>query len=112
MALEKCRSIIARIKAMGPLYTEEELRADLQGIIDLDLSWENVSQLADIRRKLSDLTTGLSLTARLKKGVESLRSDPVYPDLHALLADCRGHGLFLVPAGELEDWVPDLTAGS
>jgi hypothetical protein len=33
----------------------------------------------------------------------------------AALAKCRsarrGHGLLLVPAGELEDWVPDLAAG-
>jgi hypothetical protein len=110
-ALATCRSIIERIRAMGPLHTERELRAELQAIIDLDLSWANASQLADIKRKLSDLSAGLSLTARLKKGVESLRSEPVYPDLNALLGDCRGHGLFLVPAGELEDWVPDLTAG-
>jgi hypothetical protein len=109
-ALAKCRSIIERIKAMGPLYAEEELRVRLQTIINLDLSWANMSQLADIRRTLSDLSTGLSLTARLKNGVESLRSEPVYPDLNALLGDCRGRGLFLVPAGELEDWVPELTA--
>lgn len=110
-ALAKCRNIIERIKAMGPLRTEDELRVELRSIIDMDLSWANVSQLADIKRKLSDLSVGLSLTARLKKGVESLRSEPVYPDLNALLSHCRSHGLFLVPAGELEDWVPELTAG-
>lgn len=110
-AVTKCRSIIARIKAMGPLHSEDELRVELQGILDLKLSWKNASQVTDIRRKLSDLSVGLSLTARLKKGVESLRSEPVYPDLNALLGDCRSHGLFLVPTGELEDWVPELTAG-
>jgi predicted ATP-dependent endonuclease of OLD family len=31
-ALTKCRSIIERIKAMGPLHTEHELRAELQAI--------------------------------------------------------------------------------
>jgi SepF-like predicted cell division protein (DUF552 family) len=108
-ALAKCRTIIEQIKAMGPLHTEDELRAELRAIIDLPLIWANASQLADIRRKLSDLSTGLSLTARLKKGVESLRSEPVYPDLNALLGDCRSHGLFLVPGGELEDWVRELT---
>lgn len=109
-ALKKCRSIIERIKAMGPLHTEEELRTKLQEIIEQELSWENVNQLADIRRHLSDLSAGLSLTARLRRGVESLRSEPVYSDLSALLSDCRSHGLFLVPVGELEDWVPELTA--
>ncbi len=110
-ALAKCRSIIDRIKAMGPLHTENELCAELQAIINLDLSWAVVGQLGEIRRKLSDLSAGLSLTARLKKGIGSLRSETVYPDLNALLGDCRSHGLFLVPAGELEDWVPELTVG-
>ncbi len=109
-ALDKCRSIIDRIKAMGPLYDEKQLRAKLQGIIDSDLSWADVGQLGETRRQLSNLSAGLSLTAKLKQGVESLKSEPVYPDLQALLGNCRGHGLFLVPVGQLEDWVPELTA--
>lgn len=109
-AVEQCRRIIEDIKAMGPLYTEDALRTKLGAIIDVDLSWSNLEQLSNIRRELSDLSVALSPTARLKKGVESLRSDPVYPNLNALLGVCRGHGLFLVPVGELEDWVPELTA--
>lgn len=111
MALTKCRSIIEQIRAMGPLHTEEELRAELRFILDLNLSWRDASQLKEVRRKLSDLNAGLSLTARLKKGVESLQSEDVYSDLKALLNECRSHGLFLVPVGELEDWAPDLTDG-
>jgi hypothetical protein len=40
---------------------------------------------------------------------KELQTYPVYHDLVALLHKCRIHGLFLVPVGELEDWVPLLT---
>lgn len=110
-AVEKCRDIIDRIKALGPIHTESELRAELQSVIDEKLDWSDAEQLRQVKRKLSGLSAGLSQTARLKKGIESLRSDPVYHDLNALLGYCRSHGLFLVPGGELEDWIPSLMAG-
>ncbi|MBX7133550.1 MAG: AAA family ATPase [Fimbriimonadaceae bacterium] len=102
------RNIIDAIKALGPIYSESELLAQLQEISNLRLDWANTEQLNQIKRKLSKLSAGLSLTARLKNGVEGLNSYSVYPDLRALLATCRSFGLFLAPCGELEDWVPTL----
>ncbi len=46
----------------------------------------------------------------MKSGVESLSSQAVSHDLKAFLGRCRSFGLFLVPCGELEDWVPSLMA--
>ncbi len=105
------RKIIADTKALGPIYSETELQSKLKAICELKLNWSNVEQLQEVRRTLSGLNAGLSLTARLKSGLESLRSYPIYPDLEALLATCRRLGLFLVPCGELEGWVPSLMAG-
>lgn len=107
-ALFRCRNIITSIKALGPIFNEEETRTKLKKISDEELDWSNEQQLVKIRRSLSDLSAGLSITARLKDGVESLKSQAVYPDLKAFLGTCRGFGLFLVPCGELEDWVPGL----
>jgi hypothetical protein len=109
-AVEKCRSIIDQIKALGPIHTEAELRAELKAIIEEPLDWKNAQKLGQVRRTLSDLSTGLSQTARLKMGVESLSDKTVYHDLKAFLGTCRSHGLFLVLVGELEDWVPALMA--
>jgi hypothetical protein len=103
-----CRRIIDQIKALGPIYSEAELRTKLQAIVDQPLNWTNVEQLGQVRRELGGLSGGLSPTARLKMGVESLSSEGVYHDLKALLGTCRSLGLFLVPQGELEDWVPTL----
>jgi hypothetical protein len=110
-AMVTCRSIIEQIKALGPLYTEAEIRSQLKLISEEPLDWSSAEQLGRVRRTLSDLSAGLSQTARLKSGVESLRSQAVYYDLKAFLGTCRSYGLFLVPCGELEDWLPRLMAG-
>lgn len=105
-----CRKIITQIKALGPIHSEIELQTQLRAICEDKLDWSNVEQLDCVRRTLSNLSGGLSQTARLKNGVESLNSQEVYHDLKAFLRRCRRFGLFLVPCGELEDWVPSLMA--
>jgi hypothetical protein len=108
--MAKFRSIIVQIKALGPIYSETELQSQLKSICESTLDWSNEEQLNSVRRKLSDLSIGLSQTARLKNGVESLGSSAICHDLQTLLGMCRRFGLFLVPCGELENWVPDLMA--
>jgi energy-coupling factor transporter ATP-binding protein EcfA2 len=107
-AVDTCRSIVARIKALGPICSKTDTCNDLQTIINGTLDWSNTEQLAQVRKTLSRLSAGLSETARLKRGVENLRSEDVYHDLKAFLGTCRSFGLFLVECGELEDWVPSL----
>ncbi len=105
------KKIIAAIEGLGPIHSETELQSELKGICESKLDWSDVKQLKNVRRTLSGLSAGLSQTARLKGGLESLKSHSLHPDLKALLATCRSFGLFLVPCGELEDWVPSLMEG-
>jgi hypothetical protein len=106
-----CRRIIDAVKALGPVYDERETKEILASVLSETLDWKDGGQLDRIRGRLSELSSGLSQTSRLKQGLESLRSYAVYHDLVAFLNRCRSHGVFLVPVGELEDWVPDLTTG-
>ena len=76
------------------------------------LNWSDSDQLGRVRRTLGDLSAGLSETARLKQGLESLSDRGVYHDLKAFLGKLRSLGVFLVPCGELEDWVPHLMDGA
>ncbi|MBE9113779.1 AAA family ATPase [Nodosilinea sp. LEGE 07298] len=103
------QQIVEQVKALGPIYDEEHTQNLLAAMLSERFDWTNVEQLKRIRKDLSELSAGLSQTARLKKGLESLQTYPVYHDLVALLHKCRIHGLFLVPVGELEDWIPLLT---
>jgi hypothetical protein len=106
--MKTCRRIVAEIKAIGPIYREAETCRMLQDICAQKLDWSRSEQLTDVRRTLSDLSDGLSDTARLKRGIENLGAPSVSYDLKAFLGTCRGLGLFLVPCGELEDWLPRL----
>ncbi|MBI3099184.1 MAG: AAA family ATPase [Planctomycetes bacterium] len=106
-----CREIITQVRALGPIHGETELQAQLKAICEDKLDWSNAEQLNRVRRTLSELSDGLSQTARLKSGVESLSSQAVYHGLKALLVRCQRFGLHLVPCGELEDWVPSLMVG-
>lgn len=103
-----CRRIIDDVKALGPIYDEAHTHKALSDILAEILDWKNVEQLNGVRTTLSNLSGGLSQTSRLKKGLESLKDYSVYHDLVAFLNQCRSHGVFLVPVGELEDWVPHL----
>jgi hypothetical protein len=106
--VEDCRRIIDAVKALGPIFDEVETQRELADIISQQFDWNDGHQLQRIRSKLSELSGGLSQTSRLKKGLDSLKSYHVYHDLLAFLNRCRSVGVFLVPVGELEDWVPDL----
>lgn len=104
------RRILEAVNALGPIYDEEHTRNALSGVLSEELDWNNHMQVNRIRATLSDLSRGLSPTSRLKKGLDNLKAYNVYHDLVALLNQCRSHGVFLVPVGELEDWMPQLTA--
>ena len=106
--LADCRRMMKSVKAMGPVYDERSTRDRLSGILDETLDWSDAAQLKRIRTALADLSSGLSQTARLKQGMESLKEASVYHDLVAFLNKCRSVGIFLVPVGELEGWVSDL----
>jgi hypothetical protein len=107
-SMQKCQRIIEHIKGLGPLDSVVDVTKELNAILAMSLDWSNSEQLKTVRGKLGDLSAGLSETARLKLGVERLDDNAIKHDLKAYLGDLRSLGVFLVPCGELEDWVPDL----
>jgi hypothetical protein len=110
--IANCRRIIDGVRALGPIYDESHTRTAITAILAENLDWKNTVQLTRIRSTFTDLSRGLSQTSRLRMGLESLKVHPVYYDLDAFLRKCRSFGVFLVPVGELEDWVSHLvTAG-
>ena len=61
-----------RIRALGPTVTEDILRTELQSILAENLDWKHNDQLGRIRKKLANLSDGLSQTARLKQDIGQL----------------------------------------
>ena len=99
------KQIIGTVKALGPVTDESETQEELQRLLDEGFDWNDERRLAEVRNRLATLASGLSLTSRLKKGLSAFEHYGVYSDLNAFLSRCREVGVFLVPAGELEDWL-------
>jgi hypothetical protein len=110
--MAKCNRIIEQIRGLGPLHSKAEVIKDLNEILGLTLDWSDLAQLKSVRNKLGDLSVGLSETARLKLGVEKLDDVTIAHDLRAFLGELRGLGIFLVPCGELEDWLSHRMEGA
>ncbi len=103
-----CQNILAEVKALGPIYSESYAHHLLKEVLDNKFDWKNTEQLNSIRNALSKLSRGLSQTSRLKQGLGSFENSSVEHNLSAFVNRCKRYGLFLVPVGELEDWVPHL----
>jgi hypothetical protein len=70
-------------------------------------SW-NLKQVVEISSQIKKLLTRLNSLAWLKSnGIDGVPAD-LRNEIEALLEEFKTVGLFLVPRGELESWVPDL----
>ncbi|MCH8043032.1 MAG: ATP-binding protein [Planctomycetes bacterium] len=108
-----CQAVIEEIEKIHPPLTEQGLKTILTEITKTDLDWKKGND-EQVRRKLSRTANDLARSGRLKKGgIRKLEEHPpIYHALEKIIADCRGVGLFLVPVGELEYWIPHLMKDS
>jgi len=86
------------IEELGPLLTEAE-------------AWD-LEKEAEIRSKINKLVSRLNRLASLKSnGIDGVPPEH-RGEVITLLEQLNQFGLFLVPHGELESWVPDLMKDS
>jgi hypothetical protein len=73
------------------------------------LVWEDRGDIA-LKRKLETITKKIMKGRRLQRdgGLKAYENTPVYAPLSELVEKCHSSGLFIVPVGQLEDWVKDL----
>lgn len=106
------KTTVSKIKSLPPPITEVEAKDSLLELAKLELDWQKGDD-GMLRTRMNKLEGRIKRVQRLKEG--GIDAYSAYPEIHSLLtqlvAECRKHGLFLVPAGELEDWVPSLIAG-
>lgn len=107
--MDMARSLAAKIKAIGPLMSADELKKELSELANQPMDWDSGHDEA-LRRRLSSISDSLSRSALLKQGgVANFENrGEIHSDLLAVLSRCRQIGLFLAPVGELEYWEPDL----
>jgi len=114
---DRARKVISQVRSSSTQIDVEQVRTQLKTISD-DLT-ENFDD-AKVRGKLQSISRQLyKLNNLQQKGMEAIpeviETDgtkiQLRSEVNTLLSDLEAHGLFLVPAGELESWLPILMKG-
>lgn len=94
------------IKRTPPKVDADAVRGKLQTVLESELDWSKDHD-SDLREQLLRIARKLDRMRRLKRGgVEALKEE-LRGKLKPLIDDCKRHGLFLVPVGELEGWLSE-----
>lgn len=94
------------VRRLPPTISEKEVNKKLQELSATELDWKNGDDRS-LRETFSSLSNSLNGMRKLKcGGVNALPEDVAIP-LRELIEKLRHIGLFLVPVGELEEWLSD-----
>jgi hypothetical protein len=99
----RARDVMNEIQTLHPQVDPEACKSRLTEISALPTDWEAGND-REIRRRLSTLSNDLDRMRRLKTGISSFPQSIAEP-LTALVEALKEAGLFLVPVGELEQWL-------
>jgi len=78
-------------------------------MLDKDIDWDQGGDV-EIRGELERVSREIARSRKLKN-VTGLPCD-LRQDIEQCLKSLKEHGIFLVPMGELEDWLPDQELGT
>lgn len=114
--LSECRKLLdataQAVKALPASVTEAAAGHQLRELAALDLCWKRGDD-GMLRGRLNKLSKSVYRVGRLKEG--GIDAYAEHPDVRRLISEsvdtCNRYGVFLVPVGELEYWVPGLMAG-
>jgi energy-coupling factor transporter ATP-binding protein EcfA2 len=102
--MTQASEILEEIRKLPPTLTPEELCAALKQALASSMVWEDGDD-SHLRRELSRLASQLDRMRRLKTGGIGAFPATVSAALTRLVADLKTVGIFVVPVGELEQWL-------
>lgn len=100
------KSIMNDICRLPPTIEPSELSDTLAALSGRELSWQSDDDIS-VRQELNRLSKRLDRMRVLKRGGVLALDPPIAEPLKALLGELALHGLFVVPLGELEEWLAD-----
>jgi len=104
---EEARQVSSAIKSLPPTISSDEVKRLLAAAAAFDMDWSK-NQDAPLREALQTLAQNLDRMRRLKHGgIASLPGD-VGAQASALIERLAQVGVFVVPVGELEEWLTSL----
>ena len=92
------------ICSIPPTLSPDDVASQLDDLKLHGMNWQ-VGDDRALRRAVSALANRIDRMRRLKRGGVDAYEDPIRTKLRALLLRLAEQGLFLVPKGELEQWL-------
>jgi len=101
-----CKDISGKIRSLPPEMSPEDVVTELTLLGRSNMDW-NKSDDIELKRRLGQLENDIDRMRRLKKGGVRAYPATMGSQITNLLAQLGRYGLFLVPVGELEEWLLD-----
>jgi hypothetical protein len=96
--------VMNEIAKLPPTVTPNDVRAALNAVLAGSMDWDKQDD-AVVRKELKRVANELDRMRTLKQGGVNAFSDPITAQLIALVESLKGVGVFVVPVGELEEWL-------
>ena len=108
--LARCRELASALQALPPTRSPEDVGARLRALEESGRDWARDDDVR-LRRELRSLANDLDRMRRLKRGGIDAFEPPLRQEIAALVQCLARHGLFVVPVGELEQWLAEYPVG-
>jgi hypothetical protein len=102
--LRASAEVSEEVREMPPTLIPEQVVAEMTELSAHRIDWSKRDDV-ELRRRLSRLTNDIDRMRRLKRGGLGAYGGGLRDKMSSLLDALRRHGLFLVPVGELEQWL-------
>jgi hypothetical protein len=102
--IQSCNEVAEAVRSLPPTITPAELTKELLSIGEGGMDW-NQRDDVELRRRLGRLGNDMDRMRRLKRGGIAAYSGELRDKIEVVVEQLRSHGLFLVPVGELEQWL-------
>lgn len=102
--VSKARMVMDGIRNLPPTIDPSDAKKRLETLCEVGVSWENEADI-ELRRELNRLARELDRMRKIKRGGVATFPDHIAVPLNELLSSLKHHGVFLVPLGELEEWL-------
>ena len=102
--LEEITNVAEAIRKLPPTISESELSEELRKLASMEFDWNNGDDRT-LKDTFSRLSSSLNGMRKLKRGGIHVLPSEVAGTLGGLIEKFAAIGLFLVPVGELEEWL-------
>ena len=108
--LRSCSQVAEAVRELPPTMASADVVKELSLISESSMDW-NQRDDVELKRRLGRLANDIDRMRRLKRGGVAAYSGDLGTKMDILLEQLRTHGLFLVPVGELEEWLATYDVG-